>query len=164
MTKPNLEKHIGFRIVYNHSSGGIVWQHELVDVRTIDYKEILEIATDKARGGCEVHILPTLTENHPLRKTIFENAKERKCPDLKIDGRYAEIKVPIDKLHERKINNNIKLAYSQADDVIIKLHSFFDIESLARIAKGRFLTHQHLNLIEFKIERKYVSFRRSDFT
>lgn len=124
--------------------------------------KIDSIAIDKANIGCEVHMLPILTEEHPLRSTVFANAKERKCPDLKINGRYTEIKVPIDKLHDRKISQNIKLAHAQANDVIIKLNYSFAIEILARIAKGRLLTHINLQVIEFKVDNCYHSFRRSD--
>jgi len=151
---------VGFEMVYNHSSGGVVWQHELVDVSMIDYNDILEIAMDKAQVGCEVHILPTLPEGHPLRKVVFENAKERKCPDLKINGVYTEVKIPIDDLHWRKINNNIKSAQLQADEVIIKLHSNFSVQRLAEITKGRFLSHQNLRVVEFKMEGRYYCFKR----
>lgn len=162
MSRLAVEKQIGFEVVYRHSSGGMVWQHELVNVRTIDYKDILEIAMDKAQLGCEVQILPTLPEDHLLRKIVFVNAKERKCPDLKVDGRYVEVKIPIGMPHLRKISNNIKFAYAQANEVIIKLSSSFSIEALTGIAKGRFLTHRNLILIEFKLENKYYSFKRSD--
>ena len=163
MSKPVVEKQTGFKMVYNHSSGGVVWQHELVSIRTIDYKDILEIAMDKAQLGCEVHILPTLPEEHPLRSIIFKDAKERKCPDLKIDGRYVEVKITVGKPHQRKINNNIKASYKQANEVIVTLTCSFDIEHLRRIAKGRFLTHENLILIEFKNETNYITFQRSEF-
>ena len=156
-------KEEGYEIFYVHGSGGRVWRHELVDVKGIDYEDLLEIAIDKAQLGCTVHMLPTLAEDHPLRQTVFANAKKRKCPDLKINGEYTEIKIPVGNLHRRKINNNIKLAYAQANKVIIKLTSQFEVEDLAGIAKGRFLTHQNLSRIEFKMEDKYHCFEQSDF-
>jgi hypothetical protein len=153
----------GYEVIYLHASGGKVWRHELVDLKGVDYAEILEVAIDKANLGFEAHILPILTEEHPLRDIIFANAKERKCPDLKINGSYTEVKTPIEKLHDQKISKNIKLAHAQADEVIIRLTSYFDPEILTRIAKGRFLTHEHLLLIEFKMGGEYICFRRSDF-
>ena len=72
------------------------------------------------------------------------NAKHRKCPDLKINGRYVEVKIPINDLHWRKINN-IKLAHLQADEVIIGLHSAFSVQRLAEITRGRFLSHKILS-------------------
>ena len=155
-------KEEGYEVIYVHDSGGKVWGHELVDVKGIDYDDVLEVAMDKAQLGCVVHILPTLPEDHPLRSKIFANAKERKCPDLKIDGRYTEVKMPIGNLHPRKINNNIKFAYAQANEVVIKLKAPFDLEYLAGISKGRFLSHDHLNLIEFKISSTYYTFKRQE--
>lgn len=153
----------GYEVIYGHASGGKVWRHELVDVKGIDYNDVLEIAMDKANIGCEVHMLPTLPEDHALRHVIFANAKERKCPDLKINGIYTEIKTPIGDLHSRKINNNVKFAYAQANNVIIRLNSPFNIEYLIGIAKGRFLSHDHLSVIEFKMENKYYRFSRLEF-
>jgi hypothetical protein len=152
----------GYELIYVHACGGKVWRHDLVDLKGIDYDEVLEIAIDKANIGCEVHVLPVLPEDHPLRHVIFKDAKARKCPDLRVDGKYVEIKTPIAKLHDQKISKNIKSAHAQADDVIIRLTSNFDVQVLARIAKGRFLTHEHLNLIEFKMLTDYFIFRRSD--
>ena len=153
----------GYEVIYAHASGGRVCRHELVDVKGIDYDDVLEVSIDKATIGCEVHILPTLPEDHPLRSTIFANAKERKCPDLKIDGRYSEVKVPTDKPHIRKINKNIRKAHVQADQVIIKLSSSFDVKILAGIAKGRFISHSTLTVIEIKMDGTYHTFKRSDF-
>jgi hypothetical protein len=153
----------GYEMIYSHECGGVVWRHELVNLKGIDYKDLEEVAIDKAKLGCEVHLLPTLAEGHPLRSEIFPNAKERKCPDLKINGEYVEVKIPIDELHWRKINNNIRLAHSQADKVIIKLNAKFSSERLAEITKGRFLSHRNLQLVEFKMAGAYLSFRREDF-
>lgn len=156
-------KRNGYELMYSYRSGGSVWRHELVDEEGIDYDDLLEISIDKAEIGCVVHILPTLAEDHPLRASVFAGAKERKCPDLKIDGVYTEVKVPVGILHERKINNNIKEAYAQANEIIIKLRSNFDLLTIRRIVKGRFITHQNLNVIEFKVDEIYHLFKRSDF-
>lgn len=61
----------GYEMIYCHESGGIVWRHELVELKGCDYNDLLEIAIDKARIGCEVHILPTLAEDHPLRSKVL---------------------------------------------------------------------------------------------
>ena len=156
-------KEDGYEVIYSHASGGKVWRHELVDVKGIDYDDVLEVAIDKAQLGCEVHILPTLPEDHPLRSKIFANAKERKCPDLKINARYTEVKVPIGILQQQKISRNIKVAHAQADEVILKLNSTLRVGALHGIAKGRFLTHRHLAVIEFKMEGVYHRIERSDF-
>lgn len=162
LREPEVERD-GYEVIYVHGSGGKVWRHELVDVEGIDYNEVLEIAIDKANTGCEVQILPVLPEGHPLRKVVFADAKERKCPDLRINGKYAEVKLPTGILQLQKISRNIKIAHTQADYVIIKLHSGFNTVSLKSIAKGRFLTHQSLLIIEFKMNSVYYSFKRGDF-
>ena len=153
----------GFEMVYNCLGGGVVWKHGLVDVGEADYEDVLEVAREKAMAGCEVHILPTLPKDHPLRNSVFLHAKGTKCPDVKIDGRYTEIKAPTGKLHKQKISHCIRKAFGQANEVIIRLHSHVSIELLGQIAKGRFLTHRKLVLIEFKMEGNYISFKRSDF-
>lgn len=98
-----------------------------------------------------------------MRPIIFDKAKERKCPDLKIDGKYAEVKTPTDKAHVRKINKNIRAGHAQANHVIIRLHSNVEFAILAAIAKGRFLSHDTLSCIEIKIKGVYHCFERSDF-
>ncbi|HYE53639.1 MAG TPA: hypothetical protein VD996_02310 [Chitinophagaceae bacterium] len=153
---------VGYEKIYVHESGGIVWRHRLVEVNGIDYDEVFEVAVDKAMMGCEVHILPILPEDDPLRKIVFANAKDRKCPDLKIDGVYTEIKTPHGELHQNKISNNIKYAHEQADNIILRLNQDFDIQILLRIVKGRFKSHDLLNKIKFKMNGIYYTFQRKD--
>jgi hypothetical protein len=153
----------GYEMIFTHSSGGLVLKHEFVDANTSDYREVYEIAVDKALCGCIVQILPVLNEHDPLRVSIFAGAKKRKCPDLRINGVYAEVKTPNDILHARKINKNIKAAHEQADYVIINLRSEFSAERLKAIAKGRFLSHLALVLLEFKMCGVYYTFKRTDF-
>jgi len=118
----------GFNCIYTHASGGKIWQHNLVNASDSDYEEILEISIDKADLGYEIHILPVLNKDDPLRDTIYNGAKERKCPDIKINGEFAEIKTPTKSLHDRKINKNIRLGHEQANRVIIKLCSEYNIQ------------------------------------
>lgn len=153
----------GFELIFSHETGGKIYRHTLVDTFGKDHGEILEVSIDKASIGCIVHILPILNEGDPLREIIFQGAKTRKCPDMKIDGRYTEIKSPTGDLHPRKINNNIKYAHHQANDVIILLREEFDINRLMGIAKGRFISHSTLCTLEFKMNGSYHCFKRSDF-
>lgn len=150
----------GYEQVYAHESGGVIWRHELADVQGIDYAEVLEVAMDKAAVGCEVHILPVLAEADPLRAVIFAGAKPRKCPDLKIDGVFTEIKTPKGGLRPRQIDKNIRVAHRQANVVIIKLSGNIDEDLLARIARGRFKEHTSLLTIEFKMNDRYFIYAR----
>ena len=94
---------------------------------------------------------PVLAEDHPLREIVFTNAKPRKCPDLKINGRFTEVKMPIGDIQARKISRNIKVGHAQADDIILKLQSNIAIRALREIVKGRFITHHSLSNVEFKM-------------
>lgn len=158
-----LSEEEGFEIIYRHESGGVVWRHCLVDVKGKDYEEVLEVAMDKAMVGYKVHILPALDERESLRGKIFAGAKDRKCPDLKIDGEFAEVKTPTEGLHANKIINNINEASKQANHVVIRLQEAFEIRHLERIVKGRFIIHSKLIIIEFKMADAYYIFNRADF-
>jgi hypothetical protein len=48
----------GYELIYTHAGCGTIWRHELVDCKALDYREVLEIAIDKAACGCIVHLLP----------------------------------------------------------------------------------------------------------
>lgn len=128
----------GFEVIYAHESGGVVLRHCLINVNSKEYLENLEVAMDKVQLGCKVHLLPILEVDHPHREIVFNGAKNRKCPDLKIDNLFTEIKTPTENLHPNKIINNIKEASKQANHVIIRLQEKFEISHLERIAKGRF--------------------------
>lgn len=153
----------GFELIFSHETGGKIYRHTLVDTFGKDHGEILEVSIDKASIGCIVHILPILNIDDPLRDIIFKGVKYRKCPDLKIDGRFTEIKTPTGTLHPNKIGNNIRFAHGQANDVIIRLQEEFDVTRLKSIAKGRFAIHTTLNTLEFKMNGVYYCFKRSDF-
>lgn len=153
----------GFVLIHETKIGGEVWRHKLVNIRQKDYGEILEISIDKAELGACVQILPILQDDNPLREIIFDDAKPNKCPDLKINNIYVEIKTPIEIIHERKISNCIKFASKQADYVIVRLSRKIDVQKLYSISKGRFLAHRHLQSIEFRINGEYLSFSRTEF-
>lgn len=70
--------------------------------------------------------------------------------------------MPIGHLQPQKISRNIKVAYTQADEIIIKLTAHIDFPILERIVRGRFITHRNLNKIEFKMQEAYYLFRRTE--
>lgn len=148
----------GFELIARFKSGGRVYRHFKVDCTAEDYSIVEEIAYDKASEGCEVLILPELLGDDPLRMSIFAGAKENKCPDLKVDRQFVEIKTPTKNLSDVKISTNIKRGHEQANHVIIKLVEHFNTGKLHNIAKGRFTTHKSLKIVEFKMDGKYHKF------
>lgn len=153
----------GFEVIGTHISGGVVYRHIQVDITSKDYVEILDVSMNKAALGCIVHILPILNEGDSLRDIIFKGAKHLKCPDIKIDGCFTEIKTPTSGVHANKICNNIKIAHHQADGIIIRLNEEFDVKRLKEIAKSRFKLHVSLKSLEFKVNGVYYCFKRGDF-
>jgi hypothetical protein len=154
----SLLQNTGFDLIARFQSGGAVYRHFKVDCTADDYCAVEEIAYDKAWLGCEVLILPELSEEDPLRALVFRGAKENKCPDLKVDGRFVEIKTPTKSLSDTKISTNIKRGYEQANHVVINLIEHFSSGKLYKIAKGRFKTHETLEIVEFKMAGKYHIF------
>jgi hypothetical protein len=57
---------VDFEVIAEFENGGIVLRHSEVDVFADDYSGIEEVALDKAKIGCKVHMLPSLLENDPL--------------------------------------------------------------------------------------------------
>lgn len=150
-----------FIIVHRFDLGGFVKRHRLVNVNASDYAAVLEVAYDKAMLGYKVFILPELVENDPLRDFLFRGAKNNRCPDLLVDGVFTEVKSPLPQFNDNTINNNIKYAASQANHVIIRLLNDFDPVRLRQIAKGRFMIHNELQIIEFKVKGRYIKCERN---
>jgi hypothetical protein len=160
----SLSDYSDFEQVYiDPKSGGKILRHKNVDHNLDDYKEVWEISVDKAKEGCEVHILPVLHPKDKLYPIVFKGAIKGKCPDIKVNGTYHEIATPLDVLNENKISNCIRHSQQQADHLIIRLLSPYSAQWLQRIAKGRFKTHKRLKSIEFKLEGKYYRFYRGQY-
>lgn len=151
------------RVFIDPKSGGRIFRHKLVDHNLDDYKEVWEVAVDKAKIGSIVHILPKLEGNHPDRDTVFQGSKPLKNPDIKVNGEYTEISTPVDVLHDNKIGNCIRHSQKQADHLIIRLLSDYNVLRLGTIARGRFMLHPALKSIEFKLSGEYHSFYRKQF-
>jgi hypothetical protein len=156
---PRLENH-GYDLIVGFETGGRVMQHFRVNCNEPDYLGIKEVAYDKAMEGYDVIILPQISESDSLRNIIFKGAKRNKCPDLLINGIFVEVKTPLPGLHERKISTNIKYGHDQADHVIIRLTEHFSSGKLYNIAKGRFKTHETLQVIEFKMSGRFYIFEK----
>lgn len=131
-----------------------------------DYDRLLTIALEKARSkGTTVELMPTLNpdeDNTGQRSIIFPDARNGKSPDLRINGILAE-----EEFATRPDNmNNLKHAISagarQANHVIVNLSNPVSQETMARVAKGRFIDHKNLTVIEFRFNGEYTVFNRPE--
>lgn len=147
------------------NSAGSVWRHKRVLDTVDDYPEVYEIATDMAKKGCLVKILPILNEKDAEREVVFAGAKQRKCPDMTIDGVFTDVKTLHGNISNNCIDNNIKKAYKQANSVVIRVPGELSYTRLKFLAKNRFDRHASLEQIEFKLigTLKYYCFKRADF-
>ena len=150
MQKLEIMEHRFTEVFRDPSSGGAIMLHSLVDTDAADYNDVYEISVDMANRGCFVEILPELVINHPLYPVIFKGAKENKCPDLRIDGKYFEVKTPTLPLKREKLSTCIKNSKEQANFVIIRLLAKYLENGLLDVANGRFETHESLERVEFK--------------
>lgn len=156
----------GFARVYKDiKTDGEVYRHNLVDTNSDDYKDVHAVAVQKAQSGSLVQILPNLHFDDEKYSELFDGAKATKCPDLKIDGVFTEVKRPIEALSDNKLNNCIRNCHKQANNIIIILppDSKINLFRIKQIAKGRFKIYEDLQVIELKIDSKYIQFKRIDF-
>ena len=141
---------------------GFVIRHPGKD--NINDRELVQtIAIEIAKRGHSVEIMPELNDGDPARQTLVKDAKKGiKNADLRVDGKYVEIKQPENPPYSyNALSRNIGRARNQADHVIIDLIESVDKDLLYRAAKGRFKTHADLKLVEFRHKGKYMFFDRS---
>lgn len=163
--KENLDvkKNDDFVNEHEGKNGGWVYVHSKVDKALTEFNDSWEVAKDKANLGCAVHVMPIVNDQLPLYPQLFAGAKDRKCPDLKIDGQFVAIKRPTEPLTCNKISKCIGNAHSQSNYAIILLPTKYPTHKLYSIVKGRFKTHNDLEVVEFKNWDKYIVYSRSDF-
>ena len=155
----------GFELIYKDTtSQGAVWRHTLVLQTVDDYSQVYEIARDKAKKGAEVKILPIVNQNDPLRLILFVGANENKCPDMIIDGKYADVKTLEGSLSNANIHNNVHKGQAQASWVIVRIPGDVAFWRLKLICANRFEYHPELEVIEYKIiGGNTYTFRKKDF-
>lgn len=142
---------------------GLVRQHYLTDTNSKDYQRLLKIALDKAKKqGTVVDILPTLNPNKyaDQRVIIFPDAKIGKSADLRINGKLVEEEASTISANFNNIKHAITAGSKQADHVLISLSEPIKIETMKRLAIGRFKDHKLLQTIEFVFNGVYTLFKR----
>ncbi len=109
-----------------------VTQHILVDTTKSDYEEVLEVATAFANQGKQAELLPEINaKDKKLRNQILQKYKqETKNPDLRVDGKYYDVKAPE---NIERINNNANKASKQGCIAIIhNKHLKLDADKIER--------------------------------
>jgi hypothetical protein len=135
--------------------------HSRVHREQSDFQDLWEVSTDKARECyCSVDIMPIVSVNDKLYSLLFQGAKERKCPDICVDGNFISIKSPTLPLTDNKISKSIGNAHSQSNHVVILLPAKYNSYRLGQIVNGRFNTHEDLLTIEIKMDGKYLVYKR----
>lgn len=144
--------------------GGRVRQHVTVKPTGDDYTVVKKVAEEKAAIGQRVDIMPVLQEKDPARAIIYPDAKPGKNPDLRIEGRLAEVENST-KDRFNTIKHSVSAAAKQANHAIINLAASreFNINDLRRIAKGRFIDYPDLQVVEFRLNGEYLTLKRKDF-
>lgn len=137
--------------------------HSKVNTESTDFTSVIEVARDFAAKGQMVDVLPALSHpDDPLFDVLFKGAKQGKCPDLKINKKlFVEVKA-VSKVKINTIKHAIGEASQQANHVVILLNEKVEYIWLKRVAKGRFIDHKNLEVIEFKMEESYYRFHKKN--
>ncbi len=79
-----------------------------------------------------VSVLPEIRPDHWAYDIHFEGAKTNKVPDIKVNNEYWEVESYEGKFKLRKIGHMLHEGYKQADNIIIKLNHFVDVERIKK--------------------------------
>jgi hypothetical protein len=151
-----------FKTIYECDNGGCVRVH-------VDYKPksdahiLLIIAREKAEKGHFLELIPELSWNQlELRVTTLPGVIGLKNPDLRINGKYVEVK-ELQSNSDNTISKRIKKANKQARHIILDLPGERAEFELYKIAKGKFRIMKKVEVLEFRYQGKYYSFTRDIF-
>lgn len=151
-----------FSILEKFGAKGVVRTHPMVNVISKDYEHVLKIARDRALLGDKVDILPTIEDNEVLRNILFFDAKKRKSPDLRINGKLFEVEKSYASFNLNNVKHAISNGSKQSDNVIVSLSENLPVDTKKRIAKGRFIDHKNLYQIVYEFDGQYDTYLRSD--
>jgi len=152
-----------FVIIEQFPSGGVLRRHFLVNENYIDYDVNLAVGTCKAINGCIVDMLPELNERDPRREVIYYDAKQFKCPDLRINGILYEVENPSKPKEYKNLKNRIAEGAGQADRIIVNLNESIEVNHRRRTCKGRFIDHPSLEIVEFFVDDAFITVERGEF-
>jgi len=106
-----------------YDNGGRVYENIFINTQASDYNDVNKVANLFAKQGQEATILPKVHYKDALYKLLFEDAYERKCPDLKIDGKFYELESYTGTWNNRKLANMFDNGLKQSDCLIIDVRN-----------------------------------------
>lgn len=124
--------------------------------------ELLQKAAEVlADQGMKVEILPEIhAAEAALRDELLPDTKPGKNPDMRVDGKYVEVKAPEKPLSLSKLESAISKGVKQANDLVILLEEEFETEALKKAADNRFELYPDLETVGFvTVDGEYVEFR-----
>jgi hypothetical protein len=126
-----------------------------------DLKQLQQAAEAMADFGKTVQILPEIhAAEAALRDELLPDTKPGKNPDMRVDGKYVEVKTPEKPLSLSKLESAISKGVKQANDLVILLEEEFETEALKKAADNRFELYPDLETVGFvTVDGEYVEFR-----
>jgi len=158
----HLPYELRFEIIYENDNGGCIKVHVDYKPKT-DAQILMIIAREKAEKGHIVELIPELSwDQIELRVSTLPGVIGLKNPDLRINGKYVEVK-ELKSNSDNTISKRIKKANKQAHQIILDLPKERTEFDLYKIAKGKFMIMKKVEVLEFRYQGKYYTFTRSNF-
>lgn len=150
-----------FDILEAGSVKGVIRQHYLADPSKVDYGIVTTVARELASmESMVVDIMPEIMD--PVhRRTIFPDGKGMTNPDLRVDKVLVDVKSPTS-VKYNALRRVIDSGYRQANVVIVDLPSELGTNEMLRVVVGRFIEHENLKEIQFRINGTYYIYRRGN--
>jgi len=112
-----------FKTIKTFKNGGIFKEHISIDKAQSDYTIVKNVGIEFARLGKAVEATPVLHFKSLEYANIYgalESTKYyRKCPDLRIDGKFYEVENYVAPFKCEKVNNMLSKGLKQSPNIII---------------------------------------------
>ena len=113
----------GYKLERKYANGGTLYIHQDLDRKKSDFNAIKTIGSHFAKEGHTVEMTPTVHHLSKEYQEIYSALKgtqyERKCPDLKIDGRFYEYEGFVKPWKKDKVRRMFSHGLKQAPNLII---------------------------------------------
>jgi hypothetical protein len=138
-----------YKTLKKYKNGGEIVQHLTVNTSADDYESVLQAAKHHAYNGSKVKILPEISAKEvELRNKILPNAKERKNPDLLVDGNYHDVKRILNEVDNDSVNNRTTDAIKQANEMTLVVPQNYNGNWDKHIAKRSKLLNLKITVIK----------------
>ena len=139
----------GFVLFKEFSNGGRIEIHNDTEKGKSDFKDLLSISREFAKGAKVVYILPRLHFKDKRYQEIYGGLigtrYERKCPDLYIDGLFYEYESFRSPFKKEKIGRMIGQGTKQSSRIIINNNKGCSERYIRRIIFERLYIGQIIN-------------------